>query len=53
MKNLPTGINTLSTIIENDLVYVDKTNYAYKLTSTVGRYFLSRPPVLYPGSLHS
>ncbi len=43
MKNLPIGINTLKTIIEENMVYVDKTHIAHKLLSSPGRYFLSRP----------
>jgi len=43
MKNLPIGISTLSSIISEDMTYVDKTESAYRLASTMGRYFLSRP----------
>ena len=43
MKNLPIGISTLRTIINNDMVYIDKTAAAYSLVKTPGRYFLSRP----------
>ncbi|QEN05553.1 hypothetical protein EW093_12780 [Thiospirochaeta perfilievii] len=43
MKNLPIGISNLSMIIENDLVYVDKTETAFKLIKSPGRFFLSRP----------
>lgn len=43
MKSLPIGISTLSTIIESTMVYVDKTEYVYRLTREPGRYFLSRP----------
>jgi hypothetical protein len=43
MKNLPIGISTLSKILENDMVYVDKTAYVYRLAATAGAYFLSRP----------
>ena len=43
MKNLPIGISTLNTIIENNMVYVDKTEIAHRLVITPGRYFLSRP----------
>ena len=42
-KKLPLGINSLQTIIENDLVYVDKTPFVHELTQVPGRYFLSRP----------
>lgn len=43
MKNLPIGISTLSKILENDMVYVDKTEYVHSLAATAGAYFLSRP----------
>ncbi len=43
MKKLPIGIQTLSKIIENDFVYVDKTEIAYSLIQKEGYYFLSRP----------
>ena len=43
MKNMPLGINTLSTIINEDMVYVDKTEIALKLVKQPGRFFLSRP----------
>jgi hypothetical protein len=43
LKNLPLGISTLSKLLENNCVYVDKTEYAYKLTSQSGAFFLSRP----------
>ena len=43
MKKLPLGISTLSKLLENNAVYVDKTEYAYHLTSQSGAFFLSRP----------
>ncbi|MCA1788233.1 MAG: AAA family ATPase, partial [Desulfobacteraceae bacterium] len=43
MKHLPIGINTLATIIEKDMVYVDKTRMAWHLINQPGRFFLSRP----------
>ena len=43
MKNLPIGISTLSKILENNMVYVDKTEYVHSLAATAGAYFLSRP----------
>lgn len=43
MKALPIGISTLSTIIEEEMVYIDKTEHAYALIEKSGRYFLSRP----------
>jgi len=42
-QNLPLGINTLSVLRENDCVYVDKTEMAYRLIRIPGRFFLSRP----------
>ncbi len=43
MKNLPIGISTLSKILENDMVYVDKTEIVFNLVKGAGAYFLSRP----------
>lgn len=43
MKNLPLGINTLSTIRQENMVYVDKTAMAWQLIKQTGRFFLSRP----------
>ncbi|NCD40849.1 MAG: hypothetical protein EOL88_02030, partial [Bacteroidia bacterium] len=43
MKNLPLGINTLSTIRQENMVYVDKTEMAWLLMKQTGRFFLSRP----------
>jgi hypothetical protein len=43
LKNLPLGISTLSKLLDNNCVYVDKTEYAYNLTSQSGGFFLSRP----------
>jgi hypothetical protein len=43
MKNLPIGISTLSKILENNMVYVDKTDFVFRLTQNAGAYFLSRP----------
>ena len=43
MKNLPLGISTLSKLLDNNCIYVDKTEYAYNLTSQSGAFFLSRP----------
>ncbi|MFO7913451.1 MAG: ATP-binding protein [Desulfotignum sp.] len=43
MKHLPIGINTLATIIEQDMVYVDKTRMAWHLINQPSRFFLSRP----------
>ena len=43
MKPLPIGISTLSSIIDDNMVYVDKTGIISPLVTTRGRYFLSRP----------
>jgi hypothetical protein len=43
MKKLPTGISTFSEIIENNYIYIDKTEYLYKMVSKGKPYFLSRP----------
>jgi hypothetical protein len=43
MKALPIGISTLATIIDADMVYVDKTGIIGPLVTKPGRYFLARP----------
>jgi hypothetical protein len=43
MKALPTGISTLRIILDNNMVYIDKTGIMKPLVSEPGRYFLSRP----------
>ncbi len=44
MKKLPIGIQTFSDIIENDYLYVDKTENIFNLVKNPkGVYFLSRP----------
>ena len=43
MKKLPIGISTLSTIIEEDYLYIDKTKEAYELITEYNYTFLSRP----------
>lgn len=44
LKLCPIGIQTFSEIIENDYLYIDKTEYVYNLTHGAGKYFfLSRP----------
>ncbi|MCL2249859.1 MAG: ATP-binding protein [Oscillospiraceae bacterium] len=43
MKKLPIGIQTFRKIIEGDYIYVDKTEYVYKLVDDAKHYFLSRP----------
>ena len=43
IKKLPLGLQDFRKIIENGFLYVDKTQYLYKLASNPGAYFLSRP----------
>ena len=43
LKNLPLGISTLSFLLELNCIYVDKTEYAFNLIKSPGRFFLSRP----------
>lgn len=43
MKKLPLGVNVLSTMRSQNMIYVDKTQIAWELTKQVGRFFLSRP----------
>ncbi|MDR3062777.1 MAG: AAA family ATPase, partial [Methanobrevibacter sp.] len=43
MKKLPTNIGTFSTLIENDYLYVDKTEYIFKMIEPGQKFFLSRP----------
>ena len=39
----PLGIQTFEEIRENDMLYIDKTEYIYRMTHVSGRYvFLSR-----------
>jgi len=43
MKKLPIGIQTFSEIIEEDYLYIDKTEIIYRLITSGKVYFLSRP----------
>ena len=43
MLKMPIGIQTLSEIINNGYLYVDKTKYVYNLINTGKYYFYSRP----------
>ncbi|MBS3954305.1 MAG: ATP-binding protein [Methylomicrobium sp.] len=43
LKKLPIGINTLSSIRDNDMVYVDKTPLIWQMVQQTARFFLSRP----------
>ena len=44
LKLYPVGIQTFERIIEENKLYIDKTEYIYRMTHTNGTYFfLSRP----------
>lgn len=43
MKKLPLGINTLSKLISQNCVYIDKTAIALRLIRQGGAFFISRP----------
>ena len=43
LKRLPVGIQTYSEIVDRDFLYVDKTEYIYKMVSYSKYIFLSRP----------
>ena len=44
LKRYPIGIQTFREIVNNNLLYVDKTEYVYRMTHGSGKYFfLSRP----------
>ena len=43
LKRLPVGIQTFSTIIEEGMLYVDKTAYVWKMIHAGSYIFLSRP----------
>lgn len=43
LRQCPVGIQTFSEIRENDYLYVDKTEYVYRMTSSGKYFFLSRP----------
>ncbi|MFM8362758.1 MAG: AAA family ATPase, partial [Haliscomenobacter sp.] len=42
-KKLPLGLQDFRKIIENGFLYVDKTEYVFRIASNPGAYFLSRP----------
>jgi hypothetical protein len=42
-KKLPLGLQDFRKIIENGFFYMDKTEYIFRIASTPGAYFLSRP----------
>lgn len=44
LKLYPIGIQTFSELITKNLLYVDKTEYVYRMTHSGGKYFfLNRP----------
>jgi hypothetical protein len=43
MQGLPIGIQSLANIREFDYIYIDKTEWAYKMLNAPAYYFLSRP----------
>ncbi len=44
IKKYPLGIQTFEEIIKNNLLYIDKTEYVYRMTHSGGKhYFLARP----------
>ena len=43
LKLYPIGIQTFEEIIKKDMVYVDKTEYVYRMANTGKYFFLSRP----------
>lgn len=43
LKSLPTSKSDITVILENNLLYVDKTRYVYDMIKNPGCYFLSRP----------
>ena len=43
MKKLPIGVQAFTEMINDGYLYIDKTEYIYKLISSGKYYFLSRP----------
>ena len=43
LRRLPVGIQTFEKIIENDMLYIDKTEYIWNMIHTYNCVFLSRP----------
>ena len=43
LKRLPVGIQTFSNIIEDDMLYIDKTEYIWNMIHLSKYIFLSRP----------
>ncbi len=51
LKLYPIGIQTFSEIRKNDRLYIDKTEYIYRMTHTNGKYFFLRRPRRFGKSL--
>lgn len=47
----PIGIQTFSEIREKNYLYIDKTEYVYRMTYFAKYVFLSKHPIKYPFSL--
>ena len=43
LKRLPVGIQTYEKLVESDCLYIDKTEYIYKMVNYSNYIFLSRP----------
>ena len=43
LRKLPIGIQTFEKLRRGDYLYVDKTDFVWKIASTSTPYFLSRP----------
>ena len=43
LKRLPVGIQTFSNIVEGDMLYIDKTEYIWKMFTLSKYIFLIRP----------
>ena len=43
LKRLPVGIQTFPKLVEQDCLYIDKTEYIYKMINYSNYIFLSRP----------
>ena len=47
LKRCPIGIQTFEEIINKDYLYIDKTEYVYRMAYGASKYyFLSRPPTV-------
>ena len=46
-RNLPIGIQTFEKLRQEGYLYVDKTDFVWKMASTSTPYFLSLPPLFW------